>query len=113
MSSDNLPVSESPSISPTYLVTVRKTLDKGTIKEGPDKTHPIFEGYEIKGKVYSLPVAGERWIVARTERNGVKVNGIFTTSPVEATWHDENAKEIVFETKNSRYFCKYTLDNSP
>lgn len=112
MSSDNLPISGSPSISPVYLVTVKKTHDKGTVKEGPNQTHPIFEGYEIKGKVHSFPVCGERWTVARTERNGVQVLGIFTTSPVEAVWHDENAKEIVFETKNSRYFCEYILDSS-
>ena len=96
-----------------YLVTVKKTLDRGTIKEGSEQCHPIFIGYEIKGVVVVLPRVGERWVVTRHERNGIGVLGIFTTSPVQVVWHDENAREIIFETKNSTYFVKYALDTVP
>lgn len=96
-----------------YRVTVRKISDKGTIKEGLTQTHPIYTGYELKGIVNFLPIAGERWVVARYERNGEEVLGIFTTSVVQAVWHDENARQVRFDTANSQYFVEYTLDTFP
>lgn len=95
-----------------YNVTVTKVADKGTIKEGPDQSHPIFEGYTIRGRVQFLPVVGERWIVTRYERNGESVLGIFTTTEVTGVYHNENTRMVMFETQNSRYLVNYTLDTS-
>ena len=97
-------------IAPMYNVTVTKARDKGTIKEGETQSHPIYEGYTIKGRTQFLPAIGERWIVARHERNGDSVLGIFTTTEVTRVYHNENTRTVLFETENSCYLVNYTLD---
>lgn len=93
-----------------YHVTVTKIQDKGTIKEGESLSHPIFEGYTIRGLVQALPEVGQRWIVTRYERNGVQTPGIFTTTEVTDVYHNENTRVVLAETNNSAYRIEYTLD---
>jgi hypothetical protein len=91
-----------------YAITLTKVADKGTIPG-----HAIFEGYTIKGVTMNgLPEAGHPFVVARSERNGVRVNGIFTTSPVTATVHWAATGVVRFETANSEYRLEYVLDQT-
>lgn len=96
----------------TYSVTVTKVHDNGQAAVILQHDHPIYEGYTIKGRVAALPIAGERWVVLRTERNGEPVLGLFQTSEVQAVWHDSAARRVVFETEFSRYEVHYVLDES-
>jgi hypothetical protein len=92
-----------------YAITLTKVADKGTIPE-----HAIFQGYTIKGVTLNgLPEAGHPLIIARSERNGVKVNGVFQTSPVTATAHWSERGVVHFETANSEYRLEYALDKTP
>lgn len=66
---------------------------------------PIVEGYEVKGYFDNLPTVGHPFLMARYESNGVRVPGIFTTSPVAKVEEDE--KGVTFETHNSKYRLEY------
>lgn len=86
---------------PLYLVTVRKVTDRGTIEQ-----HPIHEGYTVKGFTYYLPAVGESFVVARVERNGIKIPGIFGTSVVREV--EIVAEDLIrFTTENSVYECSF------
>lgn len=98
---------------PLYYVTVTKVADKGMVQDpaAPDGKHPIYEGYTIKGICTRLPEIKVPFIVIRHERNGIKVPGVFTTSPVVATAHFAARGVVRFSTANSEYRVEYTLDN--
>lgn len=98
--------------APTYHVTVTKVDDNGNHLKVLGKDHTIYTGYTIRGLVAALPTAGERWVVARYERNGEPILGLFETSVVQSVWHDTTARRVVFETQNSRYNVEYTLDGA-
>lgn len=69
---------------------------------GIDERGKITEGYWIKGHCSKLPTRGERFHVDRYERNGIKIIGDFTTSPVVLTSHTDDGK-TQFKTENSIY----------
>jgi len=57
--------------------------------------------YTIEGNLIGEMEIGEPVIVARDTRNGVKVSGMFTTSPVQ----EINGR--TFKTRNSVYHFKF------
>ena len=57
--------------------------------------------YTIEGNLIGEMEIGEPVTVARDTRNGVKVTGIFTTSPVQ------EIKGHTFKTRNSVYNFKF------
>lgn len=99
---------------PTYDVTVTKVADTGNHFKEEGVEHPIFTGYTLKGTSLSLPTIGECWRVNRRERNGLAIQGIFTTSVVRTVaTNDDQKGKILFGTDNSRYLVDYTLDAAP
>lgn len=62
----------------------------------------ITEGYTILGTIDRMPKVGERFLVARTERNGIQMLGDFSTSPVVAIELEDDLV-VVFKTQNSIY----------
>jgi len=62
--------------------------------------------YTIEGIEMSSPVVGEGYRVLRTNRNGVKKLGLFSTSIVKKITSIEN--DTIIETTNSVYMIKYT-----
>jgi len=108
---------------PSPRVRVTKMADKGTHPDGP---HPINNGYTIVGHPVTFPPAvGAPWEIWRTERNGIKLPGIFTTSPIEAvlittespgTIVGDNAQPrptYRVDTQNSVYKVEVLLDGAP
>lgn len=67
-----------------------------------DNWQPITEGYEIKGTYLVAPKVGERFNVERYERNGVKMLGDFSTSPVQLV-EQQDEKTWLVTTENSVY----------
>lgn len=68
--------------------------------DGTGAAGSITAGYVIKGYYLSLAI-GEPLTVIRYERNGEKVGGIFTTSPVKVFYGDPEG--ITVKTENSEY----------
>lgn len=60
----------------------------------------ITEGYTIKGFYSDPPTIGKRFCVDRYERNGEKIEGAFSTSPVQSI---ERGKVTLITTENSVY----------
>ncbi len=73
---------------------------------GLNEGGPICEGYWIKGHCFELPTRGQPFHVDRYERNGTKIIGDFTTSPVQLTSHTDNG-DIQFKTENSVYNVQF------
>lgn len=94
--------------TPVYEVLVEKVADKGTIRD-----HPIFTGYTIRGFARALPVAGERFAVLRTERNGVAALGVFSTSAVQSVEETAEKGVLWVHTANSAYRVTHTIVESP
>lgn len=64
----------------------------------------IVEGYTIKGFYSEPPAIGKRFYVDRYERNGIKVEGEFSTSPV---WDVEvKGDKTAITTQNSIYLME-------
>jgi len=61
----------------------------------------IVEGYTIRGFYTEPPTIGKRFCVDRYERNGVKIEGEFSTSPVDG--FDRKEGYILITTENSVY----------
>jgi hypothetical protein len=88
-------------------IRLTKVADLGTI---PD--HPIFNGYTVEGLTSEpRPAVGLRFAFLRTNRNGVEILGVFSTSPVT---HIESAtdKRVTFKTANSSYVLDLDIDTS-
>lgn len=68
-----------------------------------DNWQSITEGYSIKGHYSVAPKVGERFHVERYERNGVKMLGDFSTSPVVSI---EYGKTTLITTQNSVYLME-------
>lgn len=66
-----------------------------------DNWQPIQIDYTIKGHHSVAPKIGERFHVERYERNGVKILGDFSTSPVQSIEYGE--KTMLITTQNSVY----------
>ncbi len=88
---------------PFYSVTITKRVAKGE----PRSDMP--DGYAVKGYTDVLPTVGPRWIVLRTERNGLKRVGLFETSEVQGVVHDEVRHTVTIETRNSVYDVTYKV----
>jgi len=64
----------------------------------------IIEGYTIMGFYTEPPTIGKRFCVDRYERNGVKIEGEFSTSPV---WDVEvKGDKTAITTQNSIYLME-------
>lgn len=57
--------------------------------------------FEIEGSVVTAPKRGDKFVVARSKRNGVEVPGWFQTSQVVEVVNSENA--VTVRTENSVY----------
>jgi hypothetical protein len=64
---------------PLQRVQVCKLSDNSS---GESPTGPIGKGYTVEGALIDEPVIGQPLRVWRDRRNGVYVDGFFTTSPV-------------------------------
>ncbi len=73
-----------------------------------DRFGSIEVGYVIKGHYDSPPKIGEAFIVNRYERNGVKIDGEFSTSPVQLISRTDDGKTQI-QTVNSIY----VMENLP
>lgn len=57
--------------------------------------------YEVTGTIFKFPEVGEQISIARDTRNGVKCDGIFTSSRISSI---KQSGEVTFlETQNSVY----------
>ncbi len=65
----------------------------------------IVEGYWVKGHAVLPPKVGERLTVDRYERNGTKMIGEFSTSPVESVQPNDD-RTLVVRTENSVYLVE-------
>lgn len=70
----------------------------GTI-QWSDGSLPI--AYNIEGSIISGFEVGKRLLVARTKRNGVEMDGLFTTSGIKEIGED------YFKTENSIYKYRF------
>jgi hypothetical protein len=62
---------------------------------------PIGQDYYVKGYYLDSPTIGQPFYMTRYNSNGVEVDGLFRTSPVESV--DKVDDHIVFRTMNSTY----------
>ncbi len=100
-----------------WYIRLTKETDLGTINN-----HEIYEGYKIEGYINRMPIAGERFNVLRTQRNGIQRLGQMSTSAVQEVL-TTGEETIVFSTMNSTYRLvileksvpsdKTTLDKTP
>lgn len=92
-------------------ISLIKVADKGQFPGG----HPnIQEGYSIRGFVAAPwpPIIGEHLVVLRTERNGLRISGIFETSKIETVQRVGETNEWYVSSRNSTYLATI-LDNDP
>lgn len=78
-------------------LTKLSTRPEGTVDPEGSPTGPIGDGYTVLGAYDKPPTVGQPFAMWRYERNGVKVFGQFTTSPVTKVYDGG------FETENSVY----------
>jgi hypothetical protein len=62
-------------------------------------------GYWVVGEMPGLPKVGERLYIAREERNGEKVPGLFSTSPVTKVTYLDPWRFVV-QTENSTWLVE-------
>jgi hypothetical protein len=87
----------SPSVDP--LVQTPSTDDYDSLKGIADMSLPV--DYWLEGYLNEEPEVGKSVVVQREVRNGIKVGGIFISTPVV------KILENGFETKNSIYKIEY------
>lgn len=63
---------------------------------------PITDGYTVLGHYANPPKLGEHFVLNRYESNGVKVPGVYSTSPVMLISREDHGS-IGFKTMNSIY----------
>lgn len=73
----------------------------GTVDEPLHQHNIIIAGYEVKGFYEDEPTIDDCFRLFRYEKNGEKVFGFFTSSPVKKIDKTENGYK--FETFNSIY----------
>jgi hypothetical protein len=61
--------------------------------------------YYVEGSPITVPKVGESFVMARDNRNGVRVDGIMTTSTVASIEDFEDF--LVFTTRNSVYKLEF------
>lgn len=92
------------SATPDFKSAEWDTFIEGVSNEGVSL--PV--SYTLKGEFIYQPKVGEVMFVNRSERNGVKNLGIFTSTPVISIKEVGDIKFI--ETKNSVYACESVED---
>jgi hypothetical protein len=86
--------------NPLYPMKDLNEYEHGQINPG----YTLPSEYYVEGTITNPPVVGESFTMLRSNRNGVKISGIFTTSKV--TKITDNG----FETLNSVYLLE-DIDN--
>jgi hypothetical protein len=84
-------------------VTKVETLPGGVIGQSPSGY--ITDGYYVIGDEVNKPTLGNHYVVFRSERNDVKIDGVFSTSPVKNINILDNSATVI-TTQNSIYLIE-------